>query len=297
MMSMIPNLNRRALMALATLAVIGVSPAIAEDAKPLDLSRLVTVGGAVTEIVFDLGLGDHVIARDTTSYFPEQVMKLPDIGYMRQLSPEGVLSVNPSAIVMIEGSGPQTALDVLKKAAVPVVTIPEGYDRDAIIAKINAVGKALNVEAKAGELAARVGADVDAAVAASAKIPEEKRKRVLFILSMTNGKIMAAGDHTAANGILKLAGAVNVASAFQGYKSMNDEAIVAAKPDVILMMKQGGPSMATDEEILANPAVALTPAGKNKALVRMGSLTLLGFGPRTAEAIRDLSKALYGAGG
>lgn len=290
----IPIISRRALMALAAVSVIGLSPARAEDAKPLDTSRLVTIGGAVTEIAFDLGFGDKVIARDTTSYFPEQAMKLPDIGYMRALSPEGVLSVNPSAILMIEGSGPQTAIDVLGKAAVPMVTIPEGYDRDAIIAKIKAVGKALDVEAKADELATRVGADIDAAVAASAEIPADKRKRVLFILSITNGKIMAAGEHTAADGILKLSGAVNVASGFHGYKPLNDEAIIEAKPDVILMMKQGGPSMATDEEILANAAVALTPAGKNKALIRMSSLTLLGFGPRTAEAIRDLSKALYG---
>jgi iron complex transport system substrate-binding protein len=296
-MSDIVTIGRRALLALGALSAICFSPAFAEDAKPLDTSRLVTIGGAVTEIAFDLGFGDTIIARDTTSMFPGQVMKLPDVGYMRQLSPEGVLSVSPSAILMIEGSGPKAAIDVLTKAAVPVVTIPEGYDRDAIVAKIKAVGKALNAEAKADELAAKVSADVDAAVAVSGTIPEAKRKRVLFVLSLTNGKIMAAGDNTAANGILKLAGAINVASGFHGYKPLNDEAIIDAKPDVILMMMQGGPSSASDADILANPAIALTPAGKNKALVRMNSLTLLGFGPRTAEAIRDLSKTLYGSGG
>jgi iron complex transport system substrate-binding protein len=248
----------------------------------------------VTEIVYDLGLGDKVIARDTTSNYPEAAAGLPDIGYMRALSPEGVLSVNPSAILMIEGSGPQTTLDVLGKASVPIVTIPEGYDKTAILAKIEAVGKALNVEAKADELAAKVGAEVDAAVAAAADIPEAKRKRVLFVLTMQNGKIMAAGGHTAASGILKLAGAINATASFHGYKPLNDEAILEAKPDFILMMHQCGPSGATDEEILAHPAIALTPAGKNRALIRMSSLTLLGFGPRTAEAVNDLSKALYG---
>jgi iron complex transport system substrate-binding protein len=288
------DISRRVVLALAALFAVGFSPAMAGEAKPLDTSRLITVGGAVTEIVYDLGLGDKVIARDTTSYYPDAVNKLPDIGYMRQLSPEGVLSVNPSAILMIQGSGPQAAIDVLTKAEVPVVTIPEGYDREAIVAKIKAVGKALNVETKAGELAAKVGADVDAAVAASAKVPAEKRKRVLFILTISNGKIMAAGDRTAADGILKLAGAINVAAGFQGYKPLNDEAVIDARPDVILMMDKGGPTMSTDAEVLANPAIALTPAGKNKALIRMNSLTLLGFGPRTAEAIRDLSHALYG---
>ena len=288
------DISRRALLALAALSTIASFPAMADEAKPLDRSRLVTIGGAVTEIVYDLGLGDMVIARDTTSNYPAAVNKLPDIGYMRALSPEGVLAVNPSAILMIEGSGPQTAIDVLTKADIPVVSVPEGYDREAIVAKIKAVGRALNVEAKADELAAKVGADVDEAVKASANIPQDKRKRVLFVLAISNGKIMAAGDHTAANGILKLAGAINVAAGFQGYKPLNDEAVVDAKPDIILMMDQGGPKMSTDAEVLANPAIALTPAGKNKALIRMNSLTLLGFGPHTAEAIRDLSHALYG---
>ena len=104
---------------------------------------------------------------------------------------------------------------------------------------------------------------------------------------------MAAGSHTAADGILKLAGAVNATGSFHGYKPLNDEAVIEAKPDVILMMMHGGPGVA-DEELLVNPAIALTPAGKDRKIIRMSSLTLLGFGPRTADAIRNLSQKLYG---
>ena len=203
------------------------------------------------------------------------------------------LSVNPSAILMIEGSGPRETLDVLGKASVPLVTVPEGYDRDAIVKKILTVGKALDAEAKARALADEVAADIDAAVADASKVPEDKRKRVLFVLTVQNGKIMAAGSHTAADGILRLAGAVNATGGFHGYKPINDEAVIEARPDVILMMTHGGPIVG-DEEILSNPAVALTPAGKDRRIIRMSSLTMLGFGPRTADAIRDLSKSLYG---
>jgi len=287
------TLMRRAVFALVAVSALGQGFAQAEDAKPLDTSRLVSIGGAVTEIVYALGQGDTLAARDSTSTYPQAAMKLPDVGYMRALSPEGVLSVNPSAILMIDGSGPKETLDVLSKASVPIVTIPEGYDRAGIIAKIKAVGKALGAEDRAEELAAQVGADVDAASATVANIPESQRKRVLFVLTLQNGKIMAAGKHTAADGILKLSGAVNATGDFQGYKPLNDEAIIAARPDVILMMRDGGPG-ASDAEVLANPAIALTPAGQNKALIRQGGMTMLGFGPRTAEAIRDLSTALYG---
>ncbi|MBL0370542.1 ABC transporter substrate-binding protein [Rhizobium sp. KVB221] len=290
---MMMTLSRRALMALAAVSALATSAALAEGQKPVDTSRLVSIGGAVTEIVYALGEGDKLIARDSTSFYPHEAMKLPDVGYMRALSPEGVLSVNPSAILMIQGSGPKETLDVLSKASVPLVTIPEGYDKDAIIAKIKAVGTALNVEDKADDLAAKVAADVDVAQASAAKIPEDKRKRVLFVLTMQNGKIMAAGQHTAADGILKMSGAINATAAFHGYKPLNDETIIEAKPDVILMMRDNGPGV-SDAEVLANPAIALTPAGKNRALIRQSGMTLLGFGPRTAEAIRELSKALYG---
>lgn len=283
---------RHSLVALAALMVASGS-VFADEVKPVDASRLVTVGGAVTEIVFDLGLGDKVVARDTTSYFPEAVNKLPDIGYMRALSPEGVLSVNPSAVVMIEGSGPKETLDVLARASVPLVVVPEGYDSAAIVGKIMTIGKALAVEGEAKALADKVAADVDAAVAEAARVPEADRKRVLFVLTVQNGKIMAAGGHTAADGILKLAGAVNATGDFHGYKPLNDEAVIEAKPDVILMMTQGGPSV-SDDELLANPAIALTPAGRDRKIIRMSSLTLLGFGPRTADAVRALAKSLYG---
>lgn len=290
-MMTVSGIRRRALVALAALSLMG-GAAVAEEIKPVDTSRLVTVGGSVTEIVFDLGLGDKVVARDITSFYPDAVNKLPSVGYMRALSPEGVLSVNPSAILMIQGSGPKETIDVLSKASVPLVTIPEGYDRDALVAKIKAVGKAVGADAKADELAAKVAADVDAAAADAGKIEEGKRKRVLFVMTVQNGKIMAAGEHTAAHGIIALAGGINATSDFHGYKPLNDEAVINAKPDVILLMDTGAQTV-SEAEILANPAVALTPAGQAKKVVKLGGSALL-FGPRTADAIRKVYATLYG---
>lgn len=271
-----------------------VSPATAQETQTADTSRIVVIGGALTEIVYALGEQDRLIARDTTSTFPEAAMSLPDVGYMRALSPEGVLGVNPSAILAIEGSGPPDALAVLKNAGVSFTTVPEGYDRAAILDKIAKVGDFLGVPDKAKTLADEVGADLDTAIADAAKRPESERKRVLFILSFQDGKIMAAGAHTAADGILKLAGAVNATdAAFPGYKAMADEAIADARPDAIMVMSRGGHD-SSDEQLLAHPAIALTPAAASKTIIRMDSLELLGFGPRTASAIRDLNERLYG---
>lgn len=276
----------------ALLAVIAL-PVGADEGKAVfsDASRIVSIGGSITEIVYALGEERHLVARDSTSSYPEEAQKLPDVGYMRALSPEGVLSVNPSGILALQGSGPKEAVDVLKKSSVPFIEVPDRFNHEGILEKIRIVGKALGVEAKAEKLAAETDAKLTAAEKQTASIKE--RKRVLFVLSTQGGKILAAGGDTAADGIIRLAGAVNAVEGFSGYKGMTDEAIVSAKPDVILTMKGGGPPISEDE-LFANPAVASTPAGTNRKMVSIWGGYLLGFGPRTAEAIHDLAVELYG---
>ncbi|MBN9549851.1 MAG: hemin ABC transporter substrate-binding protein [Alphaproteobacteria bacterium] len=275
------------------LAVAMQPPASAEEGTTVfsDTSRIASIGGSITEIVYALGEEGRLVARDSTSNYPEAAAKLPDVGYMRALSPEGVLSVNPTGILALHGSGPKEAVDVLKKSSVPFIEVPDHYDHEGILEKIRIVGKALGVEAKAQKLATETDVKLAAAEKQTAAIKE--RKRVLFVLSTQGGKILAAGGDTAADGIIKLAGAVNAVEGFSGYKGMTDEAIVSARPDVILTMKGGGPPISEDE-LFANPAVASTPAGTNRKMISMWGGYLLGFGPRTAEAIHDLAVSLYG---
>lgn len=281
----------------AAFVIVAVSVAFGGIAKAdtvekiADTSRLVSVGGAITEIIFALGAGDKLVARDQTSTYPEQVQELVDIGYMRRLSPEGVLSVNPTGILMSEGSGPPEALDVLKKASVPIVMIPEEFTGEGVIAKIEAVGKALGLEDKSKALTADVSRDLEAAQKISAN--QNPRKRVLFIMSARHGRIMASGTGTGANGIITLAGGVNAIDAFEGYKQLTDEAVEKAAPDLILTMDIGKDSV-QKEDLLKNRALANSPAGRSGNIVQMDSLYLLGFGPRTGAASRELSEKLYG---
>ncbi|WP_348770687.1 ABC transporter substrate-binding protein [Ochrobactrum sp. Marseille-Q0166] len=281
----------------AAFVIVAVSVAFGGIAKAdtvekiADTSRLVSVGGAITEIIFALGAGDKLVARDQTSTYPEQVQELVDIGYMRRLSPEGVLSVNPTGILMSEGSGPPEALDVLKKASVPIVMISEEFTGEGVIAKIEAVGKALGLEDKSKALTADVSRDLEAAQKISAN--QNPRKRVLFIMSARDGRIMASGTGTGANGIITLAGGVNAIDAFEGYKQLTDEAVEKAAPDLILTMDIGKDSV-QKEDLLKNRALANSPAGRSGNIVQMDSLYLLGFGPRTGAASRELSEKLYG---
>lgn len=276
---------------LAVLAVIlGLAVSTAR-AEPAD--RVLSLGGAVTEIVYALGQGERLVARDTTSSFPPEAGALPDVGYVRALSPEGVLSVDPDLVLAIEGSGPPETMEVLRAAGVPLVTIPEGYDAAAVLEKITVVAEALEVPEAGARLAAEVGAALEAALSAR---PDATPPRVLFILSMEGGRIMAAGRDTAAAGIIALAGGVNALSGFDGYSQVSDEAVLLADPDVILMMDRSGDHAASNAEIIAHPVLGRTRAAEAGAILRQPGLLLLGFGPRTPEVVEALGAAFRRAG-
>lgn len=265
-------------------ATLAATPALAD--------RVLSIGGSITEIVFALGEGDRVVARDTTSSWPPEVTHLPDVGYVRRLSPEGVLSVAPDLILSEAGAGPVETLDLLREASIPFIEMPEGFTADAVEAKILAVAEALNVPQKGAELASQVRADFDAARTA-AEAATEAPKRVLFVLSLAGGRMTAAGTNTSAAAIIELAGGVNAIEGVEGYKQMSEEAILAAQPDVILMMDRVGDHSVSDEDLFAHPALSTSPAAENDAVIRMNGLLLLGFGPRVGQAIRDLSEHLH----
>lgn len=261
------------------------TPALAEDA-----ARIITLGGSVTEIAVALGAGDRLVARDSTSNFPESIQALPDVGYIRALSPENILALDPTLIVAEGDAGPPEAVEVLKAAGIPFVLVPEASDPDGVVAKVTAVAEALDLPDEA--LAAEVLTGLQAATAKAAEISTPKR--VLFILSLQGGAVMAGGEGTEAEGIIRLAGAVNAATGFTGYKPMTDEAVLAAQPDVILMMDREGDLAISDADVVAQPALSQTPAAATGSIVRMDGMLLLGFGPRTPEAANTLHDALYG---
>lgn len=281
-------------MSLALAGLLVAQIALAADTRP---SRVVTIGGAVTEIAYALGQQDRLVARDTTSTYPAESTGLPDIGYMRALSAEGVLSVDPDLIVSVEGSGPPETLDILRAARVDFVEVPDSYDTAGIVTKIQLVGAALGVPVEAAALAKQVSAQITTAQLTAQQAADGTPLRVMFILSTQGGRIMAAGTGTSADGIIRMAGGVNAMTAFEGYKPVTDEAVTLAAPDVILMMDRGGDHATLDDDLFAMPALITTPAAEHRRVVRMNGLHLLGFGPRTASAVSNLSQALYGVEG
>ena len=280
---------------LATLATAAAEDVIVQDARGRDVtighpSRIVSIGGAVTEILYALGVEDRIVAVDTTSLYPPKAMlDKPNVGYMRQLSAEGVLGLDPQLVLAIAGAGPKETIEVIDAAHIPLVVVPENYSEAGMLQKIRLVAQVAGEQQRGECLAAAVAGDLDWLRTMRSKVTSPPR--VMFVMSFLGGRAMVAGRKTAADEIIKLAGAVNVVDSFDGYKLMSDEAIAAARPDHVLSMDRGRDSVQADA-IFASPAFAPTPAASARSFIAMDGLYLLGFGPRTAAAARDLAVRL-----
>lgn len=277
----------------ALAAGITVHDARNRDVTIENPARIVSIGGAITEILYALGFEDRLAGVDTTSVFPDTALRdKPNVGYMRQLSAEGVLGLNPSLIFAMQGSGPKETMDVLEAAKIPMVLVPETFSEDGLLEKIKLVGHAMGADMRAACLTTAVSNDLTQLRELRAKVT--KPVRVMFVMSLLSGRAMVAGHKTAADEIINLSGGINAIDSYDGYKMINDEAIVAAKPDVVLSIQRSKDLLEADA-VYTHPAFAMTPVAANKAFISMEGLYLLGFGPRTAAAARELSLKLYPA--
>lgn len=284
--------SRRAFMAALAMAASQVAVSRPGPVLAQVPERIVVAGGMITEVLYALGQQDRIAGVDSTSQFPPEALKdKPNIGYVRALSAEGVLSLKPTLIMLIDGAGPPDAVALLGESGVKIVHIQDGLTPDSVAAKIAAIGAAVGAAEPAARLAAQTRARFEELARLRAGLPT--KKRVLFVLSLQNGRTLVGGRNSSADAIIALAGGINVASDIEGYKPMTDEAVIAAAPDSVLMMGNAGAHNIEPDELFALPAFAQTPAAAAKRLMRMDALYLLGFGPRAPLAARDLMAALY----
>jgi iron complex transport system substrate-binding protein len=277
-------LSRRALLAAGAAALVAPARAAAG-------SRVVALGGDLVEIAFALGAGGALVGADDTAVWPPEAEALPKAGYLRRLSAEGLLSLAPDLVLASPAAGPDAALNALRAAGVRVETAPEGDGWASVAPKIAFMGRMLGRDADAAALTARLEARMRQVEVALAGVDREPS--VLFLISVGRGAPMASGTGTAADAMIRLARGRNVVTDFEGYKPLSAEATLGLQPEVVLLPSHAAEAAGGSEAALAAAGLAETPAGLAGRVVVMEGLKLLGFGPRTPEAVAELAGALH----
>ncbi|MEM7401333.1 MAG: ABC transporter substrate-binding protein [Pseudomonadota bacterium] len=269
---------------IAFFAALLTTPSYAAD-------RIVSIGGSITEILFELGLQDKIVAVDTTSLYPPETQEMPNVGYVRALSAEPIIALNPKLILYQDDAGPPETIEHLKSTGIQMVMISDEPSEEGVFQKIDEVSQAVGMQEMGEQLIGNLKSKLDELHDFLSYV--DQPASVLFILAFDQGTAMVAGKETGADGIISLAKGENAVSKYNSYKPLSAESILELDPDFILTTKRAISAFNSKDDVLSSPTLSLTRAAQNKNLIVMDGLLLLGFGPRLAEAANELAQALY----
>lgn len=261
--------------------------------------RIISATGNASEIIVELGLADKLVAVDTTSTLPAEIMeKKPKIGYRRRLSVEGILSMQPDLLILAPDAGPPTAIEQLKSIDIPILTIGDKKTVKGIIQDIRLLAEKLNAEDKANILIERILSDEQKIKTQIKNYP--RQPKIIFLMDGGTGgqQLMALGRNSAGDAMIKLVGGKNVfASEFESLKPVSAEAMINTDMDMIIIatysQADDSKSAATaklEQAVSLYPNMEWTVAGQNKCLFRIGIVEALGFGTGFSQVAEQIAK-------
>ena len=256
--------------------------------------RLISIGGALTEIVYSLHAHTELVGVDTTSIYPTEATRLPNVGYARSLSTEGILALHPTQLLATAEAGPPIVLKQIVDAGIPLSILPSSHQLKDVIDRVRTIGELVHKTDAAKALVSRLVLEWNNTQkrVANSKI---NNTRVLFILSQNPSQLMVGGEKTSAAAMIAYAGARNAISGLSGFKPLTPEAVIAANPDVLLLTDQGIKSVGGIGGVLRLPGIKQTRAGREQKVVSLEAMYLLGFGPRMPLAVAELNLLLQRA--
>ena len=290
------HMNRRdGLRTLMSAGALGSSwittGAWAQASGPASSTRIVSVHGSLTEVIYLLGAQDQLVGTDTTSTHPQAAARTPKVGYLRQLSAEGLLALRPQAVLGTDEAGLPIVLNQLAQAGVPLRLVQVHHRFQDVLDKVQLVGAVTQRTAAAQALSAQLQTQWEATRHRVQRSALQTAPRVLFVMAH-GGAPMTAGSGTAAQAILELVGARNALEGVRGFRPMNAESVAQARPDWVLTTDESVAATGGVTSFWQQPGLAQTPAGRRQRLISLDAMALLGFGPRLPATLDDLQRQL-----
>ncbi|WP_019925971.1 hemin ABC transporter substrate-binding protein [Nocardia sp. BMG111209] len=262
-----------------------------------DASRIVAVDryGTLAQTVWALGLGSHLVGRSTSAAFPA-VRDVPNVaGGSGSINIEAVAAQRPTVFLTDTTSATPAMRDQLKALGITVVYADPNRSMDTVGPQIEAVAAALGVPAAGHALAGRTHDEITAATAAIPK--HDPRPKIAFVYLRSTAITMLAGPGSGADALVTALDGTDAGTASglkEPFTPITSEAMIAAAPDILLVMSDGLASVGGLDGLLKVPGIAQTPAGRDRHVVDMADSVILSFGPNTGRVVAALGKALYG---
>ncbi|MEZ9935366.1 hemin ABC transporter substrate-binding protein [Vibrio breoganii] len=270
---------------LLILSLVFTLPAFANSTG--EQNRIISVGSSITELMYALDAKEQLVAIDVTSRHFDQSGSLPQVGYHRQLSAEGLMAQNPTHVIGSHEMGPDSTLKLLKSAGIEVITVPSGDSEADLAGRIDAIAKITGKE----EQARALKQDLHQQIETLSNLDSTHQPKAIFAMLSEGRPATVAGSETTIDKIIELAGATNpINGNFSSYKSMSFEAIVGVQPDYILVAQRTWDALGGQQGIIEKfPLLAATPAAADNKIIPIPSSAIIGgFGIESVELSQSL---------
>ena len=246
--------------------------------------RIVSAGSTITELIIALGAESELVAVDSSSEVSDE-SRVSRLGYHRQLSPEGILSLAPDLLIGSSETGPAQTIELLRSAGISTLLMPQALDIASLKQNLLQLADRLQRTEEAEKVLHEITRH-ETLLNQSVNTP----KRVIFLLMTDERSMQMGGRNTLADSLIRTAGGLNpAASQVEGYRPVTLESVIQMQPDIILVAERQLHSEQNIERLLQRyPMLRNTPAARNGQLQLIDSTSLLGgFGLKTlAEALR-----------
>ena len=267
----------------------------ANSIKPIELKqinsklRIVALANGAAEVINSLGLRSSLVGRDIASTTPE-LKSIPLVTSGHQVIAEKVISLKPNLVIIDSGVGPKSALDAIRRAKIKIATVPQAWNMNDIYIKVAAIGKLVSEPSQANELIKRMKVSIKKSRSDLGWQP----KMIFLYLRGPSSIYLIGGPGSGADSLINTIGGSDIGAKTlkNPFNPLTSEALIAANPDVFLVMTIGLKSVGGVPGFMKLPGVAQTNAGKNKKILSVDDSLLLSFGPRTPDLLARMSISL-----
>ncbi len=281
---------------------VGCSQPNAEDSPPIPAAlhgraptRIVSLAPSVTEVLFELDLGDRVVGVTRYCDYPPEVVGRPVVGGYLDVNYEAIVALQPDLTIGIQDN--TEALRRLAALGVPTLQVDQ-HDVAGILSSIVQIGEACGMGERARGLGERVWRHIDRIERATAGV---ERPRTLVVVDRATGtgtvrSVWVAGPTTFYNEILELAGGRNaVREGLTVYPELSAEGLLAIDPDAIIEVTADLAERGVDAEVVRSdwqslPALRAVQTG---AVHVFDQEWMVIPGPRVARIIESFARALH----
>lgn len=243
-----------------------------------------------TEIAYELGLGEKLVGVSDFDNYPEEVTDIEKIGG-QEFNVEKIISLQPDVVLAHEsGLGMGTeGLQQLRDAGLNVFVVENAETFDEVYDTISVIGQASGAVEEADALVEEMETQVSEVEEMASGVEESKS---VFVEIGSEPELYTAGTGTFIHEMLTMIQAENVAGGQEGWISMDQEAVVAANPDIIITT-EGGYIENAVEQIKERNGYADVTAVKEDGVHNLNPDTVTRPGPRLTEGLMTLAEVIY----